>query len=475
MAELVLKADGRVGAGSGHLGRCLALAQAWMDRGGHATLAPPVDPSPWVDRYRQEGVEIDLGPDVPAGADWVALDGYGYDRTDQAQAVATGARLLVIDDHAAAGGFEMADVILDQNLGASPAGYSTRSQGADLLLGPRFALLRREFRRAPDRARPTPAQARTIAVMLGGSPPEGAVRLVEEALAQLAGTELRPVWLAGVGEVAPTMAATDLALSASGSTCWELCRMGVPALLLPLADNQVPLARALNDAGAARCLGPFDAFTADDLSAAILALAGDAAARSAMSENGRGIVDGRGAARVVARLRADLLTLRPVAPQDRRLLWEWANDPTVRAFAFSSTPIPWDEHVSWFAASLADPGRRSYVAATPGGDQIGQIRFDIEGATAIAGVSVASAHRGAGWGAALIDAGVRRFFRDESVDVIEARVKPDNAASLAAFDTARFTVDGIGPDGDTTWVQLSRRRPPVPADAACAAAEGERR
>jgi len=472
---LVLKADGRTGAGSGHLGRCLALAQAWMDHGGHAVLVPPADPSPWVDRYSAEGVEIGSGPDVPPGADWVVLDGYRYDRADQEQAATAGRRLLVIDDHATVGTYELADVILDQNLGASPAGYSTRSQGADLLLGLRFALLRREFRRVPDRARPTQAQARTITVMLGGSPPEGAVRLVETALAQVAGTGIQPVWLAGVGEVVPAMAAADLALSASGSTCWELCRMGVPALLLPLADNQLPLARALDNAGAARCLRPFDALHCDDLAAAIIALAGDADGRDAMSEHGRRIVDGRGAARVAARLRADLLTLRPVLAEDRHLLWEWANDPTVRASAFSSAPIPWDEHVSWFAASMADPGRRNYVAAAPGGGQIGQIRFDIERATAIVGVSVASAHRGAGWGAALIDAGVRRLLREAAVDVIEARVKPGNAASLAAFDTAGFTVDGTGADGDSTWVRLSRPRQPVAAVTAHAGALGNGR
>jgi spore coat polysaccharide biosynthesis predicted glycosyltransferase SpsG/RimJ/RimL family protein N-acetyltransferase len=433
-----------------------------MDSAGDATIVPPATASSWVDRYRAEGVAVAGAPDGFQDADWVVLDGYGYGRAEQEAAVAAGARLLVVDDHGAVGSYERADVVLDQNLGASEEDYRSRRPSTDLLLGPRFALLRQEFRRRVTPEERPRREARQVLVTLGGSPPDAAVALVEAALAQVGGDGLRAVWLSGADtEVASAMAEADVAVSAAGSTCWELCRMGLPAVLIPIAANQVPLAGALAHAGAAVDAGPFEHLTPGSLALRIAALAGDAAQREAMSEQGRRLVDGRGAVRVVGRLRAELLSLRHIEADDCRLLWEWANDPTVRAAAFSTAAIGWDEHRSWISASLADPSRHMYLALDPGGVPMGQVRFDEHGMEAIVSVSIAATHRGKGWGAALIDAGVRRLFRDSAVDFVRARIKPENVGSLRAFDAAAFCAEDMQTDGNGTWCQYARRRQPL--------------
>ena len=134
-------------------------------------------------------------------------------------------------------------------------------------------------------------------------------------------------------------------------------------------------------------------------------------------------------------------TLRPVAEADCELLLAWANDAEVRRASFRSDPIVPAEHRAWFAARLADPRTRIYVLEV-GGRPLGQIRFEEREGGALIGVSVAAEARGHGYGATAIRLGCERWFADGGAGPAVALVKPDNAASLAAFERAGFTQDG---------------------------------
>jgi RimJ/RimL family protein N-acetyltransferase len=182
---------------------------------------------------------------------------------------------------------------------------------------------------------------------------------------------------------------------------------------------------------------------AQDLASALRSLLGDAPARQRMALAAGGLIDGQGADRVVARLRAATLRLRPAEEADCRLLWEWANDPVVRGMSFSSEPIPWEDHRRWLAGRLASPSCRLFVALTDAATPVGQIRFDTaDGETAEVAVSVARDHRGGGLGAALILAGVTEVFRRTPLRALHAYVKEENTPSLRAFALAGF--DPVG-------------------------------
>jgi RimJ/RimL family protein N-acetyltransferase len=224
------------------------------------------------------------------------------------------------------------------------------------------------------------------------------------------------------------------------------------------APNQRPVAVAAAAHQVAEDAGPADELTPADLAGRLDALATDQVRRQAMVEASQKLVDGRGALRVVTRLSAGLLTLRPANSDDSRLLFEWANDPDVRARAFSRDPVPWETHTAWFADRLADGDSRIWVASDPEGELVGQVRFETRGGTTEVGVSVALAARGKGWGAALIDAGTRRLFAETGIEWVLARVKPDNQASRRAFESAEFDFDGEGSDNENTWVRYARRR-----------------
>ena len=96
------------------------------------------------------------------------------------------------------------------------------------------------------------------------------------------------------------MAWADVALSAAGTTCWEMAFMELPAAVVVSAENQRVVAEPLAAAGTLVNLGPLAELTADRLSAELGVICRDAKRRFAMGQAGRRLVDGRGAERVVA-------------------------------------------------------------------------------------------------------------------------------------------------------------------------------
>ncbi len=323
---LGLRADGGEGIGAGHLARCLALAQAWIDGGGEVVLATAAVPDEWRRRYEAEGVAVvdigsagavapasaeieggaGAGPEAVAAVDVWVVDGY---RIGPLPGVA---RYLRIDDRGISGD-DAATLVLDQNLGADPADYP---QPADrVLAGPRFALLRRDLvaaaaareARGDDR---DPGPPRVL-VAAGGAPAPAVRRLVDAVVAELADADLGLVVWGGADDPVPALARADVALAAAGSTLWELCRFGIPAVVVAVADNQVPLAAAAVASGVAIDAGRVTGGAADpapDVVAALVrSLAVDDGRRQAMAATGRALVDGGGAARVAERIRAELL------------------------------------------------------------------------------------------------------------------------------------------------------------------------
>lgn len=426
---LAIRADGGPGFGAGHLARGLALVQAWTDRHGSAVLVTQQAPSFWAERFVAEGCALAQPGAVDREVDWWAIDGYHLGGTECGLA---GPRVLVIDDHGAAGRSGMgADLVVDQNLGADPANYG----GARAVLtGPRYALLRREVQGAR-RTDEVPVVVGQVLVVLGGSPsPE--VRGLGDAVAasrRLSHLDVRV--LAGTDDIASALATADLALAAAGTVSWELCHHGVPSVLVSVAANQEPVAEELARVGAAVRVTP----TPEAAIEALCALAADPAMRTQMARIGRSLVDGMGARRVACRLRSELLVLREATQMDASSVYKWNNDPLTRAGSFSSEPYGWDSHVSWFLGRLARVSSWMYIASDAIGGDVGLVRFDQRkpGVVEI-GVTVAPARRGEGWGGALVDAGCRHWASQHGSVRVDAQIKAGNEASVRAFLDADF-------------------------------------
>jgi len=249
----------------------------------------------------------------------------------------------------------------------------------------------------------------------------------------------------GLASLAGLMARADLALGAAGTTSWERACLGLPALVVPVAENQNEGARALETSGVARCVDlqavpdPLEA-----LQRAVLDLLDAPVVLQAMSEACLQLGDGRGLARVVAALLgpADGLRLRFAQAADLWLYHWWANDPQVRRQSFTSEPIPLQAHRRWFAGRLHSPLALLRVLEDGDGLPLGQIRLErmaADAPRAVIGFSLDRLARGRGLAVPLLQLGLAELARCWG-PAMEAygEVRADNPASCRAFLRAGF-------------------------------------
>lgn len=476
VGTLLFRADASVAIGTGHAMRCLALAQAWQDTGGRAVFAI-ADSTPAIRRritaesYEladisgQAGTVEDVLQTIElarnTGCEWIAVDGYHFGEDYQRALKERGLKVLLLDDYGHAERY-FADVVLNQNISARESLYRSRSPETRLLLGPRYCLLRREFSAWRNWKREVRSIGRRVLVMMGGSDPENVTARAMDALTRVGVEDLEAKVVIGgsnphaemleqlaavsgkrisvcrdVANIPELMAWADIAVSSAGTTCWELCLMAVPSLLVDVAENQTALAAEMGQRGCAIHLGAPDVLLAGQVADQVKKLLESEIRRRDLSTRCRQLVDGRGAQRLVSVI-SGKLRLRAAEAGDCRLLWEWANDPQVRAAAFSSAPIPWESHQAWFIGKMNDPHCSILIAEDDLGRQVGQFRVDwrsdCEGDISL---SVATGFRGTGRGAALIDLGVGRIFADKG-ESLHAFVKVENQASRRAFEQAGF-------------------------------------
>jgi UDP-2,4-diacetamido-2,4,6-trideoxy-beta-L-altropyranose hydrolase len=340
---IVVRADASPEIGTGHVMRGLALAQNWCtqaDGNGPARRviflmastttaiedrlhsAGMATSSLSAARGTQAEIEETIQFASDRGAEWVVLDGYAFSPRMQGQLRSAGLRVLCIDDDGGAGDFP-ADIVLNHNFHARPELYSQRGTDTRLLLGPGYALLRPEFVMArPPRS--IPVVARKLLVTLGGSDPARATELVFEALKEIPSECLEAVVVVGgsnprrseleriaatipaqvrvvhdAPNMAELMAWADFAVASASVTTLEMASLGLPALVMVVADNQRQIAQYLDEEKLAQNLGSRSELSPLRLRATLLALAGDPEKRGGMSTRGRALVDGAGARRVV--------------------------------------------------------------------------------------------------------------------------------------------------------------------------------
>ena len=342
---LIIRADASNQIGAGHVLRSLALAQAWKDGGGHAIFVMAMESSMIEARLKSEGMEVahlstqggsadDAIQTIrlarKKGAIWVVLDGYQFGVDYHRIIKDAGLRLLFIDDNGLSQAY-YADIVLNQNLHAHQGLYLNIEPYALILLGNRYVLLRREFLKWRGWRRQIPEVAHKVLVTLGGGDQDNMTLKVINALKKVDISDLDVKIVVGpsnthietlqkaslfapcsmrilhnVPDMPELMAWADVAISAGGSTCWELAFMGLPNVTLVLAENQRDIAEGLNKAGVAVNLGWHDQVSTDELVVALGSLLRSFEQRRHMSQLGTSLVDGMGVDRVAQELRLQI-------------------------------------------------------------------------------------------------------------------------------------------------------------------------
>ena len=471
---IIIRADASTQMGTGHVMRCIALAQAWQEQGGAVVMVSAEIPPLLRDRLGVENIEsrlIEADNDAQAtiqiaqeiGAEWVVVDGYQFDSYYQRMIKSADLQLLFIDDYGHCDAY-CADFVLNQNSYADSLLYANCEPYTQLLLGSRYVLLRREFWQWRGWQRPQPQPPYHVLVTLGGSDPDNVTGKVIDALHTWTAFPLQLTVLVGGGnphyddleawvkhsphtvelrrnvtDMPQLMSEANIAISAGGSTCWELAFMGLPNLIIVLAENQVAVGKNLDEVGVATNLGWWNELSAEKIRQQIQTILGDVSRWRAMSTQGQLVVNGYGGQQVVT---AISLGVRPATMGDAKLLFEWANDPSVRQFAFNSNPIQWDEHITWFQKKIIDINCHQYICFDQNEDPIGQIRFDIKDVDAEIDISVSPNYRGMGYGIQILNKGINLVRQIHPNLTINAFVKINNKSSTRMFLKAGFNIVG---------------------------------
>jgi UDP-2,4-diacetamido-2,4,6-trideoxy-beta-L-altropyranose hydrolase len=487
---LIIRADASSHIGTGHVMRCLALAEPWLAAGSEVILAAQQMPealgkwaldagiTPYSIHGEPGGIEDAQETAALVGRHpgaWLVVDGYQFGEPYQEVIRQSGAQMLLVDDFGGPANYP-ADFVLNQNLGATVAWYPQRAESTRLLLGTKYVQLRGEFLKQDKDIGTGWETPNQILVTLGGSDPDNVTAKVIEALQSVPAINAtvviggsNPHWddllshvqqaasnihlVRNAGNMPELMVRTDLAIAAGGTTAWEMAFSGLPMMTIVLAENQRSNGEQLAAAGVAVNLGWHEDLTPESLADQVQALIKDWSKLDEMAAKARKLVDGLGSMRVWLRLNEESLKLRPAKADDARLIFDWANNPGVRAVSFSSEQIVWEHHLTWFTTKLNHATYRIWVAEDTEGTPIGQVRFEVEGPVATISISLDEAQRGKNRGSLLIWTASNKLFAESSIAEIHAYIKPDNQASIRAFEKAEFqkfketTVKGA-----TAWV-----------------------
>ena len=418
------------------------------------------------DAAQQEDADATIGAVHGKPVDWLLVDHYGLDRTWESRMRPHARKLMVIDD--LADRRHDCDLLLDQNFHLNGASryHGLISPTCTRLLGPQYALLRPEFGDARAKMKPRTGPVRRVLVSFGGNDPASITGRALEALSapefghldvdvvvgitnphradierQIAARP-RTTLHVQVDNMAQLMARADLAVGAGGSTTWERLCLGLPSLVVTIAENQNRFTEDLHTEGLLTWIGGLDIVGVPELRQA-LGNAIDRSANHAEITKGMELVPGDGASRVANLLLhgvpPEQWVVRTATVSDCELYWHWANDPEVRRNSFHHESILREDHQRWFHTKLADSATTLLLIESESGP-IGQVRFEAQGANFIVGFLLGRQFRGLGLGHQLLARAIETFKQARAFTLI-GEVRVENQASATVFQKLGFTED----------------------------------
>lgn len=508
--SVAFRTDASFEIGTGHVMRCLTLAQALKDRGARIFFLSRAHPGNLNGEIQKRGYEVRELPEsddrIPPASrpvaesdpylawlgvqrerdaeeciglleheriEWLVVDHYALERSWETRLRNRVGNILAIDDLADRP--HDCEVLLDQNFVSDGRERydSLVPRHCTRLMGPGYALLRKEFAAARRSLELRNGVIRRVLIFFGGADPSNMTGRAIEALgdpdldhlrvdvvigpsnthreqlrrqvAEYRGMELHT----NVDNMAELMVAADLALGAGGTTTWERLCVGLPTLVITVAGNQEPSVEALDQGGYVIRLGDQGNVSIELIRDAVRGVIADPAVNRDLQRRGMALVDGTGAGKV-----ADVITcgiqpeawrIREARETDCTLYWDWANDPETRDNAFQSERIPWETHVRWFHEKLAAQDVTLLLVEADEGP-VGQVRFEWIGGHHVISFSLSRQFRGLSLGRRLLAEAIRRF-RTLNDTALVGETVPTNQASARIFQHLGFSeVEPVKPN-----------------------------
>lgn len=431
MSQFVaIRVDASDHIGSGHLVRCATLAEALVQRGAEVLFLCRRLPDAQHHFLSERGYEVRMLPvreasgtiddlshatwlgttqDIDASdtlaamngrkADWMIVDHYALDFRWESAMRHSARRIMVIDD--LADRIHDCDVLLDQNLrdAATDRYAALVPPHCRLLLGPHYALLRKEFEKKASSSLPRNDEVRRLLIFFGGMDADnytgrvlnallpqirtqaivvdvviGAAHPARSTIERLC-TQRKIACHVQTDHMAELMSAADLAIGAGGVAMWERCCVGLPALAFATAANQVEQVDSAARA-ALLCAPDVQGNVEDTVLLHLPLLLSNARLRHAISVAGMRAVDGRGTARVCRALGLTSVRVREACRDDVDALFAWRNHADIRVVSRNQAPIDYVTHNHWLTSVLSDTNRHLLIGECNGA-AVGVVRFDV--------------------------------------------------------------------------------------------------
>jgi len=336
--KIAIRADSSSRVGTGHVMRCLALADELRERDCEVFFLSRVLPGDIIGIIQNSRFQVanlhdteyieskDAKQTVEAlraanqAPDWLVVDHYEIGCDWEQSLRSHVGKILVIDDLPER--IHDCDLLLDQNYSGPNKKIYQRLVPADarVILGTEYVLLRPEFRhwRVLSSIRYKVAR---ILVSFGGSDPADATTMTLEALRDLrlpiavdvvigsSNPNLQQIQKAceqlpsatlhrQTLRMAELISKCDLAIGAAGTTAWERCCLGLPSIIITIADNQIAVAEAIECGRAGWYVGKANPVTSARIGPLVQRLFAHPEEIEERSRCAFGLVDGKGVFRV---------------------------------------------------------------------------------------------------------------------------------------------------------------------------------
>jgi len=473
--NIIFRTDSSYAIGTGHLMRCLTLADDLAKHGINAEFVCRDLPGNCNFLAEEKGYKVHkVNNDIDdaketikicqqlSEVDWLIVDNYALDENWERQLRPYVNKIMVIDDLANRN--HDCDLLLDQNF------YENMEVRYDnlvpdtckKLLGPKFALLRDEFVQQRTKLRERDGEIKRILIFFGGSDPDNLTEVAIEAIKALNKENIITDIVVGaanakkaylkehyaelpnfnvhcqINNMAELMANADLAIGAGGSTTWERCCLGLPSIVIPIADNQIQITKDMAVNGYI--------FATENITLLSQVLGGLITCSSLMgfiAQRNLSLVDGMGLNRITQNMFPYEIKLREVMLEDCDNILAWRNAEETRLYSFDKALIDSDTHNKWFNNIIKDNNEIMLIAEI-NKQPMGVLRYTIGQDCAQVSVYLIPGHYGYGYGPRLLEVGDKwlRKYRP-NVKLLFASVLSDNERSRMAFIKAGFYEDQL--------------------------------
>lgn len=492
---IIIRTDSSTQIGSGHVMRCLTLADELRQRGADVMFVYRTHPGHLIGLIEDKGYKVvrlqqseseyvttpedvahaawlgvswqqDAADTITAVGDtqpeWLIIDSYAIDRRWEQMLRPHVSKIMVIDDLADRP--HDCDLLLDQNLYQAMETRYDRliPESCHKLLGPKYALLRPEFAAARKNLRQRDGVVKRILVFFGGVDSTNETEKALHALAGISNRQFEVDVVVGGGNIckekiqsfctandgfryhcqvdnmAELMTAADLAIGAGGATTWERCSVGLPSFVTVLAENQLELAETGARQGLFFYLGKSATVSTEMILDTIKIFSSSPENMQSYSTHGLATVDAKGAQRVTGMLCPPQISIRRAVSDDCDSICEWRNAEETRRYIFDDKPIPLETHRIWFHNSFKNPDRILLIGEIDN-KPVGVLRYDFSGNEALISVYLVPGGQGQGVGSQLIRCG-SRWLKEHcpNIKTINAEIFKENVASLRAFESAGY-------------------------------------